>query len=136
MKNQALERRLIAWAEEQVRKQPTSQEDRWDREGNKIVSSIESNTVEHELASLLGQHVYLSNADLSSRELAEVVRDLLLDGCQGYYSMTRNELLAAIEDALTDFCYDEAPALAGKDRLTDEELADQFIKSITEEAEC
>jgi len=117
---------LIAWAQEQVTKHPTREEEKWDEQKKEWLTVTVQNMPEFELACIAGRFQARMLDDYKASELREWLHDLYWNGVKGYKQMTLEEIADEIMcDVLSVYDYSTLEDLLSEFGMEEEGEADE-----------
>jgi hypothetical protein len=98
--NDKTKTKLLDWANQQIKETPTRKSKFWDAQKQTRIEKETPNTIELELADILGQHQHRDYEEYKPYELIEIIADINTRGVKGYYQMALDELIKAIDELI------------------------------------
>lgn len=95
---------MVSWAETQVSLNPTYEEDVYNEDAKKYITTTKTNTVERLLSRVLLGWDFQVLMEEKANDLREIVTHLYEHGTKGYANMSRDELLDMIQDEIVEGC--------------------------------
>lgn len=95
---------MVSWAETQIALNPTYNEEVYDEDAKKYITVTKTNTVERLLGKILLGWDFEVLMNEKAHDLRGIVTHLYEHGTKGYANMSRDELLAMIQDEIVEGC--------------------------------
>jgi hypothetical protein len=111
--------KILAFAEDMVRRYPKRTEKTWDDQKEEFVEHIVDNDVKHELGCILGRWLAIRLSWMSQKDLREELHDALVIGVTPISEKTSEELIDEIWDSVVMVTLGDNPAATWDDVLAD-----------------